>query len=221
VKTRLSKRLKTLFNQVPSDYDAIWDLCCDHGRLGMALLETERAPLVHFNDSVASIMTELEQQLLRYGAVNFQLHLSPAEQLELPGQGRQLLILAGVGDELSLRIIDALSQQLPASQLDWLISPANNLFQVRQALQQRQFGLLDEGLVFDKGRGYEWLYVSQDRQRAGPDIDNPATFWDPSDTEHRRHLSKLLQHVRQQQRQPEQLHADAAANAYASLLEQS
>lgn len=221
MKTRLSKRLTALFNQVPIGYDAIWDLCCDHGRLGLALLETERAPLVHFNDSVPSILADLQQRLERYGAVNFQLHQSPAEQLQLPEQGRQLLILAGVGDELSVRIIDALSQQRPVSQLDWLISPANNLFQLRAFLQQRQFGLIDEGLVFDNGRGYEWLYVSQDRYRATDDINNPATFWNAQLPEHRRHLQKLLRHSLQQQRQPGQHQAAAAAQAYAALLDQT
>lgn len=220
MKTRLSKRLTALLEQVPAGYDAIWDLCCDHGRLGMALLETERAPLVHFNDSVPSIMADLEQRLRRYGAVNFQLHLASAEQLQLPDQGRQLLILTGVGDELSVRIIDALSDQLPAAQLDWLMSPANNLFQLRDALQQRHFGLIDEGLVFDNGRGYEWLYVTQDRQRATASIANPAPFWDAHNREHRRHLEKLLRHANQQQRQADAINAQAAAKAYAALLDQ-
>lgn len=219
MKTRLSKRLSSLFEQIPSGYDAIWDLCCDHGRLGMALLESGRAPVVHFNDRVASIMTDLKQQLVRFGAVNYQLHPVPAEQLQLPVQGRHLLVLAGVGDELSVRIITALCRQLPAQQLDWLISPANNLFQVRDFLQRQDFGLFDEGLVFDKGRGYEWLYVSQDRNRARPDIDNPTPCWKPNQAEHRRHLSKLLRHARQQQRQANSGQAEAAANAYASLLE--
>lgn len=220
MKTRLSTRLRALFEAIPPGYDAVWDLCCDHGRLGLAVLESEGAGEVHFNDSVAAIMNDLEQRLVRYGARRYGLHPGPAEQLRLPDTGRQLLVLAGVGDELSARIITALAQQLPAQRLDWLIAPANNLFQVREFLQRQNFGLFEEGLVFDRGRGYEWLRVSQDRDRAVPDVANPAPFWDPNNSDHRRHLSKLLKHARRQQRQPGPHSAAAAAEAYARLLEQ-
>ena len=219
MKTRLSTRLRALFDAIPAGYDVVWDLCCDHGRLGLAVLESERAGEVHFNDSVDAIMDDLEQRLVRYGARHYELHRGPAERLRIPDSGRQLLVLAGVGDELSARIITALARQLPAQRLDWLISPANNLFQVRDFLQQQNFGLFDEGLVFDKGRGYEWLRVSQDRSRAIGDIANPAPFWDPDDPAHRRHLGKLLQHARQQQRRPGEHSAAAAAEAYARLLD--
>jgi len=215
MKTRLGKRLKALFNVVADDYDSVWDLCCDHGRLGMALLETGRAPQVHFVDCIDSIMTDLAARLAQYGARHYQLHCYPAEQISLPTTGKHLLVLAGVGDEVTLRIVQQLQAQTTDAQIDWLISPANNLFQVRQFLQPN-FGILDEGVVAENGRLYEWLWV---RSGAPKPIENPAPFWKPDEADHRRHLSKLLKHARQQQRQADNPQADAAALAYARLLE--
>lgn len=215
MKTRLGKRLTALFNVVAHDYDSVWDLCCDHGRLGMALIETQRTPQVHFVDCIDGIMTDLAATLEHYGARGYQLHCCLAEQIDLPTDGKHLLVLAGVGDEVSIRIVQHLSAQNTDAQIDWLISPANNLFQVRQFLQP-DFGVLDEGVVAENGRLYEWLWV---RSGAAKPIKNPAPFWNPDDAEHRRHLHKLLKHARQQQRQAHATEAEAAALAYAQLLD--
>lgn len=218
MKTRLGKRLTALFEAIPSGYDAIWDLCCDHGRLGMALIETGKAPEVRFNDCIDSIMTDLEARLIRYGARGYQLHTVEAEQLQLPRNGYHLLVLAGVGDEMTIRILQSLSHQTAPEHQDWLISPANNLFQVRRWLREQEFGVLDEGLVFENGRGYEWLRVTRDRQRAPNGIANPAPFWDARDPAHRRHLAKLIRHANKQRRNPQDTDAEAVLAAYEPLL---
>ncbi|QSA20815.1 SAM-dependent methyltransferase, partial [Vibrio furnissii] len=36
---KLSKRLQTIEKLVTQHYDHIWDCCCDHGFLGMTLLQ--------------------------------------------------------------------------------------------------------------------------------------------------------------------------------------
>lgn len=219
MKTRLGKRLTALFHAVPSGYDAVWDLCCDHGRLGMALIETGRTPRVHFVDCVNGIMADLDERLIRYGATGYQLHTVEAERLSLPAEGRHLLVLAGVGDESTIRILDSLTRSDLQARFDWLISPANNLFQVRRWLREHGFGVLEEGLVFENRRGYEWLRVTLDRRRAPTPIANPAPFWNARKPEHRAHLIKLVRHARQQCRRPaDSSDAEAALAAYEGLL---
>lgn len=218
MKTRLGKRLTALFDAIPTGYDSVWDLCCDHGRLGMALIETGRAPQVHFNDCVGSIMADLEARLIRYGATGYTLHTVEAERLQLPGEGRHLVVLAGVGDEMTIRILEALSLTDSADRFDWLISPANNLFQVRRWLREHGFGVVEEGLVFENGRGYEWLQVTSDRHRAPTPVANPAPFWDARDPQHRAHLAKLVRHARKQRRNPADTDSDAVLAAYEPLL---
>lgn len=131
---------------------------------------------------------------------------------------RPLLVLAGVGDEVTQAIISAVSEHNPSTQPDWLISPANNLFQVRRYLQQQAFGLLEEDVVFENGRGYEWLRVSQDRQRAPKPVTNPASFWNAQVPEHRTHLKKLIMHARKQLKNPKEADAQLMLTLYEPLL---
>lgn len=218
MKTRLGKRLTTLFNAIPTGYDTVWDLCCDHGRLGMAVIETKRAPRVHFVDCINSIMTDLEDRLVRYGATGYELHTTPAENLTIPAKGKHLLVLAGVGDELSQRIIDAIISHQENAEVDWLISPSNNLFQVRRHLRLNNFGLQEEGVVFENGRGYEWMRVTRDRTRAPNDVPNPASFWDSNNPSHQAHLQKLIRHARKQLNSPNQADAEQALALYEAVL---
>lgn len=204
MKTRLGIRLKALLNAIPHGYDSIWDLCCDHGRLGMALLETERTPKVHFIDQISEIMADLGQRLVEYGAKGYQLHRQDAATLELPQSGQHLLLLAGVGDEVTNTILADLTSKNPNANPDWLISPANNLYQVRGFLRAKGFGLLKEGVVFENHRGYEWLMVTKDRKRAPQSIPPTGVFWDTNRAEHRAHLLKLVKHGRQRLNNPTQ-----------------
>ncbi|MEX0624154.1 MAG: SAM-dependent methyltransferase [Saccharospirillum sp.] len=218
LKTRLGTRLKALFDAIPSGYDEVWDLCCDHGRLGLALLESQRAPRVHFVDQVDSIMADLLTRLDQYGAKGYQLHTLPAGQLELSTEGLPLLVLAGVGDEVTQAIVSDVTAQHPNNPPDWLISPANNLFQVRRYLHDQGFGVLQEGVVFENGRGYEWLRVSLNRRRAPLPVTNPAGFWDARVPGHRAHLHRLVRHARQQLHNPKQADAPLMLAAYEPLL---
>ncbi len=218
MKTRLGKRLTSLFNAIPTGYDCVWDLCCDHGRLGMAVIETKRAPRVHFVDCIESIMVDLESRLVRYGATGYELHTTAAENLRIPTDGKHLLVLAGVGDELSQRIIDAIISHQENAKVDWLISPSNNLFQVRRHLRLNNFGLQEEGVVFENGRAYEWLRVTQNRTRAPIEVPNPASFWDADNPSHRAHLQKLIRHARKQLNSPNQADAEQALALYEAVF---
>ena len=78
--------------------------------------------------------------------------------------------------------------------------------------------LAEKGVVFENGRGYEWLRVSQDRQRAPNPVPNPAGFWDAQKIEHRTHLQKLVSHARKQLNNPKEEDARAMLALYEPLL---
>lgn len=226
MKTRLGKRLNALFDAIPPGYDSAWDLCCDHGRLGMSLLETRRTEQVHFVDRVTSIMAQLEQRLTAYGAENYRLHIQDATTIELPAQGRNLAVLAGIGDEVTIAILSSASSPKvstnitanPERHMDWLISPANNLFQVRTFLRDNNFGLLNEGIVFENRRGYEWLRVTTDRLKAPDPVTLRAGFWNPDRADHRAHLTRLVRHANRQLHNPEQTDARQMLELYQAVL---
>lgn len=63
---KISQRLQQINGMITGHYDHIWDCCCDHGLLGMLLLERSAARHVHFVDCVPSLMQALELRLQRF-----------------------------------------------------------------------------------------------------------------------------------------------------------
>ena len=63
---KLSKRLQAINNMIDTHYQNIWDCCCDHGLLGLTLLNRKTADIIHFVDIVPSLTTRLESLLEKY-----------------------------------------------------------------------------------------------------------------------------------------------------------
>ena len=60
---KLSKRLAAIDALITRQQNTIWDCCCDHGYLGIALLKRRAAKQVNFVDVVDKIMAELSEHL--------------------------------------------------------------------------------------------------------------------------------------------------------------
>lgn len=175
-------------------WDRLWDLCCDHGQLGLMSLTTGRARAVHFVDSVPSIMARLATELSELPDVQTgRAHLHTADARDLspqPGK-RQLVMLAGIGGEKAIWILEALTRHLSFQHADWVISTTNSMFEVRQWLRQHRFGLKAEALAVERGWCHECLRVS--RQAASP-VPAVGAFWDTTNPDHARHLKRVRQH---------------------------
>ena len=162
---KLGKRLKHIESMVTSDYSHIWDCCCDHGLLGSALLDRHAAPHIHFVDIVPKLMSELENKLQRFypnPPSNWQIHCLdvaalPIEQYK---EGKNLVIIAGVGGDLMTQFVNAIHKSHPATNIDFLLCPVYHQFALRQQLIQLEFNLINEILVEENKRFYEILLVS-------------------------------------------------------------
>lgn len=194
----LSTRLQHLYQVAnPEDectWDRVWDLCCDHGQLGLACLVQGRAREVHFVDAVPSIMADLATALADLPSdqsARAHLHTQDAQALDHEPGERQLVFLAGVGGEKTIWILDALTRHPAFQQADWVISPANSMFDVRQWLRQQAFGLMSDSVVIERGWSYECLRVSRQAQQPVPEV---GVFWDTRNPDHARHLRRLRQH---------------------------
>lgn len=164
---KLSKRLKQIEQMVSSKYSHIWDCCCDHGYLGAALLDHKGRSTIHFVDIVPDLMAEVENKLQRHYPLQSSLwktHCLDVAKLPLDDyDGRQLIVIAGVGGDLMIEFIEALhnkQQEDQNLQLDFLLCPVHHQFSVRQKLIELGFSLNDEVLVEENKRFYEILHVS-------------------------------------------------------------
>ena len=60
---KLGRRLRQLDTMLEQQYSIIWDCCCDHGLLGMSLLQRKLAEKVVFVDILSPQMALLEKDL--------------------------------------------------------------------------------------------------------------------------------------------------------------
>jgi tRNA (adenine22-N1)-methyltransferase len=207
---RLGKRLKQIESMVAENYDHIWDCCCDHGLLGAALLARQAAPHIHFVDIVAGLMNELEKKLSRFFPADFgsvpqwQVHCMNVSTLPLQEySGKHLVIIAGVGGDLMAAFVQAIHQQHPNTDIDFLLCPVHHQFTLRQQLIQCDFSLLTEALMVENQRFYEVLLVSNKKNITS--ILNPvgSLIWQASTQAQSKvvagYLSKTLSHYQRVQ----------------------
>ncbi len=163
---KISQRLKLIESMVSKRYDHIWDCCCDHGLLGAKLLDNDRASVVHFVDVVPDLMRDVSAKLERfYPTANgkerrWQVHCIDVALLPLVDTtNSQLIIIAGVGGELLISLVEAIIAAHPQQQLEFILCPVHHIFEVRKALTNLGLGLIDERLLEENRRFYEVLHV--------------------------------------------------------------
>ncbi len=155
-----SKRLQAIAQLVNSDYLNIWDCCCDHGLLGIELLE-KTAATVHFVDCEKHLIDKLKAEMLNLPqyAGRWRAHLAQVETLRLDGVKRQLLIIAGVGGDTCIKMVEALLKNHPGLEMDFILCPVRQIEHLRMALADHELGLLQECLVEERGRFYEVVHL--------------------------------------------------------------
>ncbi|MFP2767877.1 tRNA (adenine(22)-N(1))-methyltransferase [Oceanisphaera sp. KMM 10153] len=170
---KIGKRLQNIEAMVEPGYTHIWDCCCDHGLLGAALLSRRAAPVIHFVDIVPSLMDELETRLRQFypamapqappsaSLSTWQLHCIDVATLPLSlHDGKQLVIIAGVGGDLMVKLVSAIHKANPDADIDFLLCPVHHQYTLRQQLIRLNFHLQQERLLEENRRFYELLLVS-------------------------------------------------------------
>ncbi|MCV6590054.1 MAG: tRNA (adenine(22)-N(1))-methyltransferase TrmK [Marinobacterium sp.] len=198
---KLTPRLAQLAAMVRTPYPHIWDCCCDHGYLGMTLLARPCGGIVHFVDVVPELMQQLECQLQRFfprsdgGAegAQWQSHCDDVGQLTLPPTDvPQLLLIAGVGGELTAELVTAVLAANPEQPLEFLLCPVRHQYPLRQQLIQLGLKCLDEQLIEDNRRYYEILHLSTE---SGMELTPTGNvMWDFGDPMHQRYLQQVIAH---------------------------
>ncbi|MFT5441000.1 MAG: tRNA A22 N-methylase [Myxococcota bacterium] len=84
-----------------------WDLCCDHGLIGLWARHVRKLPSVHFVDKAPALIDLLEQRLhMHADTEGLFFHRCDATTLQL-GDTPSNIIVAGVGFRASQRIVKA------------------------------------------------------------------------------------------------------------------
>ena len=149
---------------VNSPYQHIWDCCCDHGLLGASLLTRQAAPNIYFVDIVAELINELEHKLKQFysdSPVAWSTLCLDVTQIPLSQyEGKQLVIIAGVGGDLMTELVEGIVSNNPNTDIDFLLCPVHHQFTLRKKLIELDFSLKAELLIEENKRFYEIISVS-------------------------------------------------------------
>lgn len=172
---KLGKRLQQIESLVTETYDHIWDCCCDHGLLGAALLARKNNTdqgMIHFVDIVPALMDELHQKLSQFYPLDkstthaqWKTHCLDVKQLPLSQYpGKQLVIIAGVGGDLTREFVVAICNAFPQQDIDFLLCPVHHQYTLRSQLIKLKMKLKQECLIEENKRFYEIMLVSTNNQ---------------------------------------------------------
>ncbi|CAM4115378.1 tRNA (adenine(22)-N(1))-methyltransferase [Pseudoalteromonas ostreae] len=196
---KLSSRLSAIDSLIYAPYDVIWDCCCDHGLLGMALLKRAAAKQINFVDIVPTLMDELEHTLTRFSdqqaACQWQVLCQDVATIELQPSAKQLIIIAGVGGELLLRLVQKMVANCPEKlreQLSFIVCPVHHTYALRQGLQALGLGLIKEQLVQENNRFYEVIQLSFTSNTALSVTG--SQIWNNAEPMHELYLQQLVAH---------------------------
>lgn len=206
---KISKRLNTINNRIINQYDHIWDCCCDHGQLGITLLARKAATKIHFVDVVAPLMTELEKKLKRFFSVNpahknWQVYCLDVARLPLENthkNSKQLIIIAGVGGDLLVDLVNSIIEKHSEHDLEFLLCPVHHHYKVRTSLNELGFGLIDETLIRENNRFYEILHVSKTANKAIHPVG--SSMWDFTRRDDSDYLKKTIKHYQRMAQKPD------------------
>lgn len=167
----LGARLSAIDCLITEEYEHIWDCCCDHGMLGMTLLARNAAPHIHFVDVTPEIMEQLESKLKTHFTNcpnvtgRWRTYCQDASNIEISKLiGKQLIVVAGVGGDLTRTIVETLINNLsriaPDYDVDFLLCPVRQQYALRESLNALGCKLKKEVLVEENSRIYEVMLVT-------------------------------------------------------------
>jgi len=208
---------------LPGRYDRVWDCCCDHGYLGLTLLQQVMPGTMCFVDQVPHITKKLGCHLAETGFTNYEVFTEDAGKLEFSKQERHLVIIAGVTGTNVIRILAAILEnarftQNAARNIDVIVCPTRGAYDVRDYMRSKSLALIHESLVSEKKRQYEILYVSCSQEnRARSIISEVGNMWDYENPDHRRYLDGRICHYQREANGENRDRAKRALLAYQTI----
>jgi tRNA (adenine22-N1)-methyltransferase len=138
---RLSTRLEFIYQTLIPGHD-VWDICCDHGRIGLKALGDGRFSTIYFVDQVPHIIERLQNKLnnlakFQEKLVMARFHALPAQEISEKMKGN--IVIAGIG---GLTIVEILEKRTRK----YGIEPRRLILAPQDHWQDLQDHLIENGL---------------------------------------------------------------------------
>jgi tRNA (adenine22-N1)-methyltransferase len=149
LRARVSERMLRIVDFV-IDGRPTWDLCCDHGLIGMWAWHVRDLPELHFVDRAPGLIDELERRIRDHiEGDGLYFHACDATEIQIPAQPCNIIV-AGIGFRASRRIFSHIDPSVAAHRL--IASVHAEAERVPAHLQALGWNLTDEAIVEEDGR---------------------------------------------------------------------
>ena len=196
MKAKLGKRLKHIFDLIGDEYEECWDTCCDHGMLGLALLEYKKVKKVYFVDRVTSIIKNLDRKLKSISELepdSYDVCLLDAKNIKITST-KNIICICGVGGNVAIDIIEGLSTNNNLNDYDILVSVNYHIYELRNYLSINSFKSVKEYFFYDGRWPYEVLIVSKNR---GDILDDVGVELFKNETEdNKKYINSKIEHYK-------------------------
>jgi tRNA (adenine22-N1)-methyltransferase len=120
---KLSNRMQA-FLEHAIKHDVLWDVCCDHGYVGIKALESGLFSEVYFVDCIPHIMKRLEQLIQQLNwKISHPYQLYTMSGADIPIDIEGTLLIAGVGGATIKTILSSLLEKKTLKAKRLLLSP--------------------------------------------------------------------------------------------------
>lgn len=147
------KRIKTIASFINRN-DIIADIGCDHGYLIKVAIEEKKIAYAYAVDNKIGPLNSAKNNLSHYSNVKFILSDGLVNVDEEDIAQINTIIIAGMGGLLINKIInDSITKFVKINKI--ILSPHNNLYEVRKNMNNLGFKITDETIIFDSNNFYE------------------------------------------------------------------
>lgn len=189
---KLSFRLKSILEIIePREY--FYDVCCDHGDLGIAAAQSSIATKVVFIDQVESIIDNLNLKLkatdIPSGIATF-VYCKDARNNRLSLKNSNFVI-AGIGENTAISILEQIDF---CENSEIILSIHSDNFLLREYLIQRGLKTTYEVAIEDNNKFYELIKVSNSKGVVTTKVG--STLWDPKNPASKSLLLNRIEHIK-------------------------
>lgn len=159
---KLSGRMLTFLEHALKD-KVLWDICCDHGYVGIKALHSGQFSKIHFVDKIPHIMERLSTLISQRSKKNtcpYELHVMAGEDINVEVLGT--VLIAGVGGLTIKIILDSLIAKNLLFAEKLLLSPHTDekvlVEYLDSEILKREY-TLEEKLMMPEGPRFRPLYI--------------------------------------------------------------
>ncbi len=140
---------------------AFWDMCCDHGYIGLYALQTNLFTEIHFVDQVPEIISKLKDRIDKSNQLksHHKIYFYSQDASSISDVVDGNILIAGVGGSTMIKILSGLSNSYKLNANRILLSPHLEEDLIVSYMNSKQQYFLQQKIEFKERHRVRSLYV--------------------------------------------------------------